>query len=233
MSEQASVDHAMQITPIPITDAAITRQEWVYRQLREAVLSGQFVPGRSVTLRGIGTMLDVSLTPVREALRRLVAERALDAHDNRRISVPEMTPEKLKDICTVRITLETLAAERALPLIDAERLARLWCLNSQIDEAIEVNDTAAYLRHHREFHYTIYNAGQVAVMMPLIESVWLQFSPFLRLVINHIGVDYVVDRHVTALRAIERQDVHALRFAIEADIREGLGALDESDWKDL
>lgn len=69
--------------------------------------------------------------------------------------------------------------------------------------------------------------------MPLIESVWLQFSPFLRLVISHIGVDYVVDRHAEALRAIERRDIGALRFALEADVREGLGSLTEQEWRDL
>lgn len=233
MSATDPSGEAMRITPIPIEDTAITRQEWVYRQLKEAILSGQFVPGRSVTLRGIGAMLGVSPMPVREALRRLVAERALEAHGNRRVSVPEMTPEKLEDICTVRVTLETLAAERALPSIDADRLALLWRLNAQVDAAIDAGDIGAYLCRHREFHYALYNVGRAAVVMPLIESVWLQFSPFLRLAINHIGVDYLVDRHVEALRAVERKDVRALRFALEADVREGLGSLNESDWKAL
>ncbi|MCZ6830904.1 MAG: GntR family transcriptional regulator [Gammaproteobacteria bacterium] len=51
-----------------------TQQERVYMQLRDAILSGQFVPGRSVTLRGVAAMLGVSPMPVREALRRLTAE---------------------------------------------------------------------------------------------------------------------------------------------------------------
>ena len=233
MPTDAPAEPATLITPIAIEDPAITRQEWVYRQLREAILSGQFVPGRSVTLRGIGAMLDVSPTPVREALRRLVAERALEAHGNRRVSVPGMTPEKLAEICAVRIALETFAAEQALPFIDADRMTRLWQLNAQIDAAIEADDITTYLRRHREFHYALYGPGRAAVVMPLIESVWLQFSPFLRLAIHHIGVDYVLDRHVEALRAVEARDARALRFAVEADIREGLGAVSESDWKEL
>lgn len=221
------------ITPVPISDSRITRQEWVYRQLKQAILGGQFVPGRSVTLRGIAAMLDVSLTPVREALRRLVAERALEAKDNRRISVPQMTPDKLAEICSVRVALETLAAERALPAIDKPRLALLWQLNEQVDDAVDAGDIGAYLQRHREFHYTFYNAGEGSVLMPLIESVWLQFSPFMRLAVSHIGVDYVRDRHAEALHAVERNDVTGLRFALEADVREGLGSLTEADWKNL
>lgn len=222
---------------LPDTDAqasGLTRQEWVYRQLRAAILGGHFVPGRSVTLRGIAGMLGTSLTPVREAIRRLVAERALVAHGNRRVSVPRMTPAKLDELCAVRASLEVMAAERSLPLQDAARLQRLWALNAAVDEAIAAGDVTAYLGHHREFHYMLCGVEQPgAVVRPLLESLWLQFSPFLRLVLAHIGVDYVIDRHVEALRAIERGDVAALRFALEADIREGLGSITESDWKTL
>lgn len=214
-------------------DAAITVQEWVYRQLKERILIGQFVPGRSVTLRGIASMLDVSPTPVREALRRLVSERALEVHGNRRVSVPTMTRRKFDDLCAVRVSLETLAAERALPAIDADHLARLWRLDAEVDDAIAQGDVTRYLQRHREFHFGIYGAGSAEVLMPLIESVWLQFSPFLRLVVSHIGVDYLVDRHAEALHAIARRDAGALRFAIEADVREGLGSLTEAEWRDL
>lgn len=214
-------------------DGAITVQEWVYRQLKERILIGQFVPGRSVTLRGIATMLDVSPTPVREALRRLVSERALEVHGNRRVSVPTMTRRKFDDLCAVRVSLETLAAERAMPSIDADHLARLRRLDAEIDDAVEQGDVTRYLERHREFHYSLYATGSAEVLMPLIDSVWLQFSPFLRLVISHIGVDYIVDRHAEALNALERGDPPALRFAIEADVREGLGSLSEAEWRDL
>ncbi|HLQ85170.1 MAG TPA: GntR family transcriptional regulator [Salinisphaeraceae bacterium] len=219
--------------PIPMPDTGITRQEWVYRQLREAIMGGQFVPGRSVTLRGIAQMLDVSLTPVREAMRRLIAEHALEAHGNRRVSVPEMSRAKLAEICAARIALETLAAARAMPAIDKKRLERLWQLNDLIDEAVAARDIATYLARHREFHYMFYSAGPGSVIMPLIESLWLQFSPFMRYAVDHIGVDYLKDRHAEALRAVERRDVADLRFALEADVREGLGSLTEADWQQL
>lgn len=220
------------VSPLP-EDSTITVQEWVYRQLRERILTGQFVPGRSVTLRGIAELLQVSPMPVREALRRLVSERALEIHGNRRVSVPRMTRSKFDALCSARVALETLAAEHAMLHIDAAQVARLRALNDEIDAAIERGDAATYVEKHREFHYGIYRAAPAGVLMPLIESVWLQFSPFQCLVIRHIGTDYVVDRHLEALDAIERRDIGALRFAIEADVREGLGSLAEADWEAL
>lgn len=214
-------------------DGSITVQEWVYRQLKERILVGQFVPGHSITLRGIADLLDVSPMPVREALRRLVSERALEIHGNRRVSVPRMTREKFDALCAARVALETLAAEHAMLHVDAARLERLRTLDEAVDAAVERGDVPAYLQKHREFHFEIYRCGPEGVLMPLIESVWLQFSPFLRLVIHHIGTDYVVDRHAEALDAIERRDFGALRFAIEADVREGLGSLTEAEWQAL
>src|SRR5699024_3388255 len=135
--------------------------------------------------------------------------------------------------CAARIALETLAAARAMPAIDKKRLERLWQLNDLIDEAVAARDIATYLARHREFHYMFYSAGPGSVIMPLIESLWLQFSPFMRYAVDHIGVDYLKDRHAEALRAVERRDVADLRFALEADVREGLGSLTEADWQQL
>jgi DNA-binding GntR family transcriptional regulator len=221
-------------TPNPPVDDRVTVQEWVYRQLKERILTGQFVPGHSVTLRGIASLLDVSPMPVREAIRRLVSERALEIQGNRRVSVPRMNRERLDSLCAAREALESLAAEKAILQIDAEQLEALRRLDGEINAAVDEEDIATYMQKHCEFHFAIYRAGGGReILMPLIESIWLQFSPFLRVVIRHIGTEHVVDldRHSLVLDAIERRDFRTLRFAIEADVREGLGALAGIDWE--
>src|SRR5579875_144053 len=71
-----------------------TVQEYVFRRLRHAIMTGWLPPGLAVTIRGLAASLQVSAMPVREAMRRLVAERALDLLDNRRARVPGMTPDR-------------------------------------------------------------------------------------------------------------------------------------------
>ncbi|TCO83471.1 GntR family transcriptional regulator [Plasticicumulans lactativorans] len=206
-----------------------TLQEWVYKQLRHAIMTGHFVPGHSVTIRGVAEMLGVSLMPVREALRRLVAERALELLANRRVTVPRMTPAKLDELCAARIALETLAAIRALPAIDAERLAELRRIDAEVDVALAAGDVPTYLEKNQEFHLTLYRAGDSQVLIPLIESLWLQFGPFMRMVLGRIGASYVLDRHAEALAAIERKDALAVRLAIEGDIRDGMGSIGQEE----
>lgn len=213
----------------PVRLKGETLQEWVYRALREAIMTGHFVPGRSVTIRGVSEWLSVSLMPVREALRRLVAERALELLSNRRVTVPRMTPGKLEELAAARIALESLAAVRALPHISDTLLAELRQIDADVDLALEQGDVQTYLKKNQLFHLTLYRAGNSEVLIPLIESLWLQFGPFMRLMLGKIGVSYVLDRHAEALKAIENRDPLALRLAIEGDIRDGMGSLSQEE----
>ncbi len=221
------------VLPLNERQAHETVQEWVYQQLREAIMTGYFVPGRSVTLRGVAAMLNVSLMPVREALRRLVAERALQALSNRRVTVPQLSQTRLTELCEVRIRLETLAAEKALPNIDAECLERLRRIDGEVDAALAQKQAENYLCKNQEFHFTLYRSSASQVLIPMIENLWLQFGPFMRMALNHIDMHYMVDRHREALAAIAAKDSEALCRAIEADIRDGMGKLREEEWRDL
>ena len=206
-----------------------TQQERVYNQLREAILSGQFVPGRAVTLRGIAQMLDVSPMPVREALRRLTSERALELLENRRVVVPQMTYPKLQEICDARVALECAAAARAMVGIDDAAVVRLRQLDERVNTAIRERDVAAYITGNYRFHAILYGYGNSEVTLPLIESLWLQTAPFMRLVLEQRGLAETPDRHRDALAALVEGDVGKLGRAIELDIREGPGAIGQSD----
>ncbi|MEM7224568.1 MAG: GntR family transcriptional regulator [Pseudomonadota bacterium] len=206
-----------------------TVQEWVYRELREAILLGRIPPGRAMTIRGLAELLGVSAMPVREALRRLVAERALTLPDNRRARVPEMTAAKFEELVNARIALETLAAVRAMPMVDAKRLAFLRGIDERPLDQVHVAEMEDNIVRNYLFHRSLYESEPSQVLMSLIESVWLQLGPFMRLAMSHIGDHYPVDRHNEAIAAIERRDAIALRIAIEADIRDGIGHLGKAE----
>jgi DNA-binding GntR family transcriptional regulator len=197
----------------------------VYEQLREALVTGRFVPGRAVTLRGVAEDLGVSPMPVREALRQLVAERALVMHDNRRIGVPEMSRERLEELCRARMLVEPELAVRSLPSCDRTLLQALRRLDREVDLALEQGKAERYMRFNYEFHFSLYRAAPSQVLLPIAESLWLQVGPFLRMIVGRIGTASFVDRHRAALSAIEAKDAAALGEAIEADIADGLAIL--------
>ncbi len=212
-------------SPIQITleqrDDAVTITQWVYSTLRQAVMLGQLPPGRAVTIREMAALLDVSPMPVREALRQLAAEGALEIQGNRRVMVPRMTAMKFSELVEARIALESHAAGQALPYIDAQRLAQMRTLDEQIDAAEAAGDAETVMRVNQDFHRLIYTANPHQVTMPLIESLWLQLAPFMRVAAAYLDEYYQVDRHHEAMDAITRQDPVALKLAVAADIRDG------------
>jgi len=213
-------------SPLRITlterDESTTVTQWVYQTLRNAVMRGQILPGRALTIRELAGILDVSPMPVREALRQLAAENALEIQGNRRVMVPRMSAMKFNELCEARISLECHAATRALPYIDAERLAQLRALDLQIDKAHEAGDLEHIGELNQTFHRMIYTANPHQVTQPLIESLWLQLGPFMRLANSMLEEHYLVDRHKELTDAIEKKDALALQLALTADIRDGI-----------
>lgn len=199
-----------------------TANQWVYRCLRHAVMVGLVPPGMALTIRDVAAVLGVSAMPVREALRRLSTEQALEVRDNRRIMVPQMTVSKFRELCELRIALECHAAERALPYVTPQRVEELAAIDRRVDVACAAGDREAVTTYNQEFHRFLYATNPNQVVMPLVESVWLQLGPFTRLALSRLKEFYQVDRHSEALAALRRQDPLSLRVAIEADIRDGI-----------
>ncbi|MDX3926189.1 MAG: GntR family transcriptional regulator [Shinella sp.] len=200
-------------------------KKWVYRILRHAIMTGRFQPGHPVTINGLSETLGVSAMPVREALHRLVADGAIELLDNRRVRVPEIDPDKFDEILSARTALETVAAERALPHIDFVRLAHLQRLDGLVDEAYAQGDIERGIEANFAFHRALYEVRSAAVLLPLIESLWLRLGPFMRRATENLHESYLVDRHAEALEAIRAKNVVALKAAIAADIQDGAGHL--------
>ncbi|KUJ84426.1 GntR family transcriptional regulator [Microbulbifer flavimaris] len=202
-----------------------TTQERVYYQVRDAILRGKFLPGHAITIRGLAAELDCSPMPVREALRRLTSERALELSDTRRVTVPTMTPDKLAEICAARVSLECQAAEQALPFVGPAELEQLRKLDERVTTALEDKDIQEYVTANLEFHFTLYRLGNPHIILSLIESLWLQTAPLQHLVFQRFGVQELPDRHQDLIEAIASGDPALVRTAVRQDIEEGLGSI--------
>jgi DNA-binding GntR family transcriptional regulator len=199
-----------------------TTHERIYRSLKERLLFGGFLPGKAVTLRGLADALEVSPMPVREAVRRLIAEGALESHGNRRVSIPAMTTPKYREIMLARSLLEPELAVMALPQVDKDDIERLCDIDDDIDHCLENGDVEGYMRGNYAFHFNLYAIARSHVIANLVESLWMQFGPFLRLVYGRHGTANLIDQHKQAIEALRARDSLALRTAIAEDIRQGM-----------
>lgn len=202
-----------------------TTQESIYKRLRYAIMTGSIAPGVSLTIRGLADKLEVSSTPVREAIRRLSAEGALQVLDNRRVVTPKMNLERFDELIKLRIVMECYAAESALPHISDVQIDELEKLDQHMDMIITKNDHESIAVHNFNFHSMLYKINSNQVVMPMIESLWLQLGPYSRTALSELTEYYLVDHHKEAIEALRVRNSSDLRNAIESDIVDGLDKL--------
>lgn len=196
--------------------------EQVYQTLREQVLFGEMTPGQPVTIQGLTESLGAGMTPVREAIRRLISDGALSFQGNRRVSVPELSPKDVEQLIFVRKTIESdLARRAAIRITDAE-ISRLEQVDNALDAAISAGDVPQYLACNYRFHALLYVVADAPILAEFADRLWLRFGPSLRVVCGRMGTQNLPDRHKDMLNALRRGDPAATAHAMVQDIEQGM-----------
>jgi DNA-binding GntR family transcriptional regulator len=221
--EKGSVlDAANSIALAPVGRETV--QDRVYSELRRALIGGLFEPGQVLTIRQLADALMTSTMPVRDAIGRLTSEQALEALPNRTIRVPPITLERIDDLLAARILIEGQAIALAAPRMTD---AQLTLIRDQMAEweALRLGgDRASVDREvalNQAFHFEIYRACGSAILIPMIESLWLQSGPCTRAAIfafSDAGESDAARFHHAIVDALTRRDAIAARDALVADI---------------
>lgn len=155
--------------------------EAVYQALRNKLMHGEYRAGQVLGIQFLADALGTSTMPVREALRRLVAQQGLEPMPNGTTRVPLLSNERLQDIRRTRVLVEGTVTEWAGPHLAPATLDMLEALAADITQARRApQGVATSLENNRIFHFTIYQAAQSPVMTAIIESLWLQSGAYLR-----------------------------------------------------
>lgn len=200
----------------------IPEHERVYLRLRDMILFGDMVPGQPVTIQGLVDQIDAGMTPVREALRRLTSEGALQALGNRRICVPKLNLTQLEEIYFARLAIEPRLAEIAAQKSDAGLVRDLKQIDDALDAAIANGNIGEYLRQNYVFHFRLYGAADADVLISIAKSLWLRVGPSLRAVCGRQGTCNLPDKHDKAITGLEQGDAGKVFSAIEEDLRQGM-----------
>jgi len=203
-----------------------TMQEQVYRQLREALMSGRFQPGQKLTIRGLAEALGSSPMPVREALHRLSAENAFEVTETSRLRVRLMTPERLREIRDARVALEGLLAEKAVQLLNDADLDEIQALCEQMQEAADKVDVPRYLWINFAFHRRIYAVARAELTVAAVENFWLHMGPCFALVApDKSHLDRSMEAHNRIVEALAARDSAGARAAVIDDIMQAADSL--------
>lgn len=229
MQITAEIDGWSRLRPIAL-EVGATTQAQVYTYLRDAMISGYFRPGEEISLRRASAALGTGVTPVREALRQLESDGALEVFGgNRVLRVPILTQAELSDIRDIRINLEGFAAALAVDGIGSKQLRVIANACAMMQRAADDADADLYLESNWRFHSLIYQAAQRPVLMGLIEGMWLRVGPLIRLAVTApFHFERSMESHRDALQALQDRDGDALKAAIIRDISDAAADLGQT-----
>lgn len=194
----------------------------VYQELRELILFGELAPGQAVTIQGLVAQLGAGMTPVREAIRRLTSDGALEFQGNRRVSVPTPDSASIEEMLFARRALEPELALRAAGNATKGDIHALTTIDNRLDQAISQGDVGAYLRENYAFHARLYHMAKAPILTDIANGLWLRYGPSLRVVCGRIGTQNLVDHHKMALNALKDGDAQAVAKAVEEDVVQGM-----------
>lgn len=192
----------------------------VYNEIRNALINGQHEPGERLIIGELAQEMGVSITPVREAIFRLISEQGLEMQAATAVYVPYVNSEKLREIQQIRFHLEGMGAAEAARNITRKQLDNLIALQKDFISCTSTDPKrASYL--NRKFHFGILEASNKPILRNTVESFWVITGPILKVFhIKTAGLDYSQDehRHEAVLAALEARDPEAATKAIQADL---------------
>lgn len=200
--------------------------ERVYRELKQAIIRGHFAPGQAITIRSLAATFGTSPMPARDALTRLMAERAVEMPNSRSFRIPILEPSAFNELCDVRILLECHAVDIACRRLDAQTLRRLDALDTAVTRHFRSGDFESTLEANAELLFTLYSAASRDALLAHIESLWLQSGPYLVLRLQKIAREdggrrhSRIGHHQELMAALHARSPRAAAAALKQDIQE-------------
>jgi DNA-binding GntR family transcriptional regulator len=196
----------------------------VLAQLRQRLIAGMLAPGDKLSLRTLALELGVSMQPVRDAVARLVAERALEVAPKRSVQVPVMSLPQFRELTTLRSGIEGFAAEQAACLRGGTFAPQLRRYEAAFrrESRRRTPDIDTAIAANANLHFALYRAAGMPALVAIIEGLWLRIGPVLNLDLrdgqNRLVSGVAARCHAALLSAVLDGDAPAARAALLEDI---------------
>lgn len=152
--------------------------------LRAAILRGEFQSHEPLRQDKIAADFGVSKVPIREAFAQLKSEGLIDIHANRGASIAGLSAQEAEEIYTVRIALETILLQRAIPVLSKQDLVRAENVLRLLDVA---ESPASWGEMNWEFHTLLYTAANMQKTLRLLEPLHVNVARYVVLYLDQLG----------------------------------------------
>jgi GntR family transcriptional regulator, colanic acid and biofilm gene transcriptional regulator len=221
-SREAKVPSAARSRPPRLLERPATLAEGAYESIAASLMEGGYVPGEKIATRTLAAQLGVSLTPAREAVLRLVREGALELFNARATVVPTLSLDRFKEIYCIRHALEPKIAKEAADRLTGDDVRSLERSLERMTASYRRGDYRSAFRSDGEFHFRIYEAAGMPLVVSFIRAAWLRVGPTFRLLYPSLAnPDDAIRIHAEAIVAVKARNGPGLASAIERDLLRG------------
>jgi len=196
-------------------------------RLREQILSGHLAPGAKINVESIRRNLGVSLSPLREALARLIALGLVELHDNKGYSVAPISLANLSEITQLRVEFESLALGFAIKTgglnWESDVIRAVYKVNKTTRVENDVETLDAWERAHRQFHLTLIAGCGMPMLLNFCDLLHNLNDRYRRIFLVERGIDrnIVAEHSEIAQAAVARDQPVACEKLREHILRTG------------
>jgi DNA-binding GntR family transcriptional regulator len=211
------------VTAVPLQFA--TKAEAVYEELRRRILSGALEPAAPLNQEALAPELGVSVTPVREAMRRLEAEGLVQFEAHKTVIVRPLSRDELAEIYDVRLKLDPHAAALATSRVTESELRELELLA----RAQAGSDPVRQVGLNRAFHRAIYARSGNDLLTEILDRLWERTDRYrIMLVTRDIDVVTAAREHAEIVRAMRARQPRTVAKLIRAHVANARSSIDDA-----
>ena len=195
----------------------------IYNLIKQQIITGELQPGERLKEDSLSKQLNVSRTPLREALQRLELEGWVVKYSRGILRVSNITLKEAKELYAIREVLEGLLAREATKHITEEKIEELRTTLEKMESAAQIKDSSLVVELGNKFHNILYEASQYQKCFEMLSGVNEHLQRY-----RYIGVDAIptrgmqaVEEHRLILAAVLNRDPELAEKATREHIRKG------------
>jgi DNA-binding GntR family transcriptional regulator len=216
MKEPTVLVESLSPRSVSVPLQAVTKAKAVYVETRSRILRGMLAPGSAVNQEALAADLGVSITPLREALRRLEMEGLIRLEAHRTMIITPLTSQELHEMYAIRMELDPLAAGLAAANASESQLEVI----SRLARQEAVSDPVLQLERNRGFHRAVYSSSQNGALISLLDQLWDRTDRYRVILIREELVEGPTSRqeHIDIADAVAARKVETAARLMRAHI---------------
>lgn len=204
--------------PRPAAIGHRTKQEFVYRTLRDAIMRCTLVPGQRLVIDDLAKQLEVSAIPVREALQLLQSEGLVTSVPHVGATVSPIARESIDEVFTVMEGLEIVATRSAAQRLTDEAAAGLTAIVAEMDAALAGGRHEEWADLNSRFHLSISRLSAMPMLNEMMERVMARWDRLRRFYFDGVlvhRIERAQEEHRALLEAMRARDLAGLEKVVK------------------